>query len=252
MNDLVIREPDEFDLAIQDLEKTKKICQKLMQTPHYAKLGEVGVFTIIQKAKSMGLNVLDALNGSMYIVNGKVELAANTMNYLIRAKGHSISKDPKSDRNICILNGKRIDNGDMWTSTFSIDDAKKAGIFKNTWEKFPEDMLFSRALTRLARQLFPDVIKGCYVEGEISSSSHITHQNFTEDLKIEHLDVKELISNENIDILMSLLNTDEKYKDQVLKRISELGYSEINEIPSKMYETILNAARDKFREEMIA
>src|SRR6266403_4249392 len=170
MTALVTQNNDEFSNALVELEQTQKMCATLMKTPHYARMGEVGIFTILQKARSVGLNPLDALHGGMYFVNGKLELAANTMNYMIRQKGHSITKDPKSNNHICILRGKRADNGDTWTSSFSIDEAKKAGIYKNVWEKYPDDMLFARALTRLARQLFPDVTKGCYVEGEISQA----------------------------------------------------------------------------------
>jgi hypothetical protein len=177
MNQLTTMDP------MVELEQTQKMCAQLMKTPHYAKLTDVGVFAIVQKAKSVGLNPLDALNGAMYFINGKVELTANTMNYLIRAAGHSIVKDPKSNDKICILHGKRKDNADTWVASFSIEDAKKAGIYRNNWEKYTEDYLFARALTRLARQLFPDVIKGCYVEGEITEA--IASQREAEHIQCE-------------------------------------------------------------------
>src|ERR1700684_573023 len=97
MTALVPTNNDEFSNALVELEQTQRMCSQLMKTPHYAKLGEVGIFTIVQKARSVGLNPLDALNGSMYFVQGKVELTANTMNYMIRQKGHSIVQDPKSN-----------------------------------------------------------------------------------------------------------------------------------------------------------
>jgi hypothetical protein len=172
-----------------EFEQTQKMCSQLMKTPHYAKLTDVGVFAIVQKAKSVGLNPLDALNGAMYFINGKVELTANTMNYLIRAAGHSIVKDPKSNDKACILHGKRKDNGDTWIASFSIDDAKKAGIYRNNWEKYTEDYLFARALTRLARQLFPDVIKGCYVEGEITESIAAPRESETIQCEVVEADI---------------------------------------------------------------
>lgn len=158
---------DDFQRSMIDLEQTNQMCHALMNTPHYAKLGEVGIYTIVQRARSIGINPMEALNGGMYFLKGKVELSAATMNCMIRAKGHSIIKDDRSTREICILRGKRCDNGDTWTASFSIQEAQTAGIYKDVWVKYPEDMLFNRALSRLARQLFPDVIKGCYVEGEI-------------------------------------------------------------------------------------
>lgn len=237
----------EIDLVLNELEQSKKLCSMLMQTPHYAKLGEVGIFTIIQKAKSAGLNVLEALNGGMYFINGKVELTSNTMNYLIRSKGHSISKDPKSDKNVCILNGKRVDNGDTWTISYSVEDAKKAGIYRNSWEKYPEDMLFARALSRLARQLFPDVIKGCYVEGEILpnqfDSSKPENHEFVNPIE-EHPTI------DQINILESYLDLDLEYKEKVLKRVEGLGFKGLKFIPMKLYDVILKSAQEKTREEV--
>lgn len=214
---------DDFNNSLVELEQTQKMCASLMKTPHYAKMGEVGIFTIVQKARSVGLNPLDALNGSMYFVNGKVELSANTMNYMIRSKGHSITKDPKSNRQICILHGKRADNGDTWISSFSIEEAKQAGIYKNTWEKYPEDMLFARALTRLARQLFPDVTKGCYVEGEIRDAVEADKvKPFDPSLLQESDAVEEKITLDQAKQLSDVLDScDPKYKERVLDQLKK-------------------------------
>lgn len=166
MNEMIKKEEG----TIEAVQATQKLCQLLMQTPHYKKMGHEGIFAIVQKAKSIGVDPLDALNGGMYFVQGKVELTSTMMNDLIRRQGHSITKDKKSDEKICILHGKRADNNDTWSESFSIEDAKTAGIYRNQWLKYPKDMLFARALSRLARQLFPDVIKGCYVDGEIQQA----------------------------------------------------------------------------------
>lgn len=166
--EIKMKEKMKENTAVATIEETKKICSTLMQTPHYHKMGAEGIFAIVQKAKSVGVDPLDALNGGMFYVQGKVELTSTLMNDLIRRHGHSITKDKNSNDTICILHGKRKDNGDTWSESFSLDDAQKAGIYRNQWLKYPKDMLFARALSRLARQLFPDVIKGCYVNGEIA------------------------------------------------------------------------------------
>lgn len=195
-----------FEDSMKEMQHMQEMSTKLAQTKHYQKLGDVGIFTILQKAKSIGLNPLDALNGGMYFVNGKVELAANTMNYLIRQAGHSIVKDEKSTKEICILRGKRADNGDTFTCSFSIEDAKKAGILKNVWLSYPEDMLFARALTRLARQLFPDVCKGCYVEGEIPKDMKEAEYEEVKDIpQLEHIEPIEFITAEEAKELTEIL-----------------------------------------------
>lgn len=157
-----------IDNSIAEIQSSQKLCKMLMQSTHYQKIGAQGIFAIVETAKSIGIDPLQALNGGMYFVKGKVELSSAMMNAIIRSKGHSITKDKRSNNEICILHGKRADNQDTWVESFSIDDAKQAGIYANQWIKYPKDMLFARALSRLARQLFPDLIKGCYVQGEIA------------------------------------------------------------------------------------
>lgn len=171
---------ERFDL-LGDIEQTQNAVKKLLMTKHYQALGEAGIFAIIQKAKSLKISPVDALGGGLYFTNGKVGMSAEMMNTLIRSHGHSITKDPKSDDQKCILHGKRSDNGDTWTESFSIEDAKRAGIYKEAtpWGKYPRNMCFNRALSNLARQLFPDVIKGCYEIEELKSFAEASPPNFS-------------------------------------------------------------------------
>lgn len=153
---------------LEDVQDTHKVVAELMKMPHYAKLGQEGVILIIETAKSLGLDPRTALNGGLYNVKGKIEMSARTMNALIRSRGHSISRCKTSDDTICKLYGKRADNGDIWCESFSIQEAERAGLTNSpVWKTYTRDMLFARALSRLARQLFPDIIGSVYVEGEI-------------------------------------------------------------------------------------
>ncbi len=199
------------------IEESEHICQALMRLPHYAKIGRDGITAIVAKAQSLKIDPLDALNGGLYSLHGKVEMTSQMMNQLIRQAGHSVRKDARSDDNVCILIGKRADTGDDWCESFSIEEAKRAGIYKEqgTWGKYPRDMLFARALSRLARQLFPDVIKGCYVKGELSEE---------DEYEIETIQSKPeiiTISAEEAEELEILLNKVPDYKERALKWIAE-------------------------------
>lgn len=239
---MTVRE-DDFTSSLMQIENTQKMCKMLMSVPHYAKLGMDGIFAIIQKANSVGISPLEAVGGSMYYVNGKVELSANAMNYLIRRAGHSITKDPKSDSKICILHGKRKDNGDSWTCSFSIEDAKKAGIFKNVWEKYAEDMLFARALTRLARQLFPDVIKGCYVEGEIRDGIIDNARTNPSIEEAEYEDVKPGIGKEKAEELALILKgCKDEFVANVWKQIENKGFYSLEQISDVTYDAIVRSS----------
>ena len=243
MNDLALQE----DKIIDDLKKMDTMCQFLMKTPHYKRMGAEGIFAIVQKAKTLGVHPLDALNGGLYFVQGKVEMSSQMMAQLIRQAGHSVTKDQKSDDSICILHGKRKDNGDTWTETFSIQDAKRAGIYKEAgpWGKYPRNMLYARALSNLGRQLFPDVIKGCYVEGEIRDApplfdpprqTYNDHQVINADVKVS----VSTINSEQIAILEEAFVEFPEYKEQLMDfMMKHKQLSDVRDIPSDLFPKIL-------------
>lgn len=245
---------DNPELIVKDLQNTQKMCQALMATPHYRKMGAEGIFAIVEKSRSVGINPMDALNGGMYFVQGKVEMTSALMNQLIRSNGHSVTKDKKSDDTICILHGKRADNNDTWVESFSIADAQKAGIYRNQWLKYPKDMLFARALSRLGRQLFPDVIKGCYVQGEISDSvAFNTPIENEEPLKkskeiiVDAFSHIEKVTDEEISHLDAMIGDDKPYRKCVMNFIKkQFGVDSLNDIPRTIYDKILPVATNKF------
>lgn len=130
---------------------------------------ESGVMMIMLAAREYGIGPAQALNGGLHIIEGKVELSARVMSALIRRSKHKI-QILESTESKCVIKGQRVDTGEAHTVTFTIEMAQKAGLIKDKggWKKTPEDMLFARAMSRLARQLFSDVIGIGYIEGEIS------------------------------------------------------------------------------------
>lgn len=223
MNQLSVQNQP-MDITISEIENTRKLCEILLATPHYKKLGPEGIYAIVAKAKSLKVDVQDALNGGLYFVQGKVGMSAEMMAALIRKENHSIVKDPKSNNDICILHGKRADNGDTWMVSFSIDDARRAGLAKNMYDKYPGIMLYNRAMSMLARQLFPDVIKGAgYTHDELLEIKEKNVSIQTVEYNSAPIEVEEkpsCITKEQASDLDSLLNScDPNYKEQVFKNL---------------------------------
>ena len=152
---------NDFSNQLQELEQIQNTCRQLMQTRHYANIGEVGIHAILARSKALGVHPFEALNGGFYCVNGRVGMSTEMMAALVRRRGHSISKDPRSTNECVILNGKRADNGDEWTCSFSKEDAIQAGLWHTAiWKKYPAIMLYNRCMSMLFRQLFPDLSLG--------------------------------------------------------------------------------------------
>ncbi len=237
------------DETTQKLIKIQTFCAQLMRTPHYAKLGNEGIFAIVSAANSLGIDPLTALDGGLYYVKGKVEMSARLMNSIIRSQKHSITKDKKSDDTICILHGKRSDNGDTWTESFSWVEAVKAGLDKNpVWKNYTRDMLFARALSRLARQLFPDIIGNVYVEGEIAFDPNIQEKNTLQMPIISEEENKSILSDEQYTNLLNAINVNSQYKMKVEEFLEKQNIVDIKTIPINLYERILKGAEKEITE----
>lgn len=143
------------------------MAKQAAQSQLYKGLPESQIMMIMLAARELGIPPMLALNGGINCIQGKVELSARLMGNMIRQRGHSFTTKVL-DKTQCILIGKRADNGDTMEASFTMADAKEAGLSaKSVWKSYTEDMLYARALSRLARRLFPDVIGTAYVEGEI-------------------------------------------------------------------------------------
>lgn len=173
--------PSEHEMAVFKLMAQQAVASKM-----YRGIGdEAGVMMIMLTARELGIPAMQALNGAINIIQGKVELSARLMNALMRRAGISITEKEKSPTKYA-LEGKR-QNGDIMTASYSMEEAQKAGLIKNGggWVKNPEDMLFARAISRLARRIAPDIIGGCYVEGEIQDALNVHVEPITENYEPE-------------------------------------------------------------------
>lgn len=222
------------------LEEISKLCDHLIKMDAHGKRTRDQLSAIVYAAQQLGINPFQALQGGINFIQGKIEISSRTMNALIRSQGHSIQKDPKSDNTICILHGKRKDNGDVWTASFSLKDAEIAGkdLTKGTWAQYPERMLFARALSILARELFPDVIGNCYVAGEIAEESTLCASN-------ESPSQVPIITNEQSEELESLLSQVPEYKEKILQYLSYKKIETLAHLPVSLYPELIKKVKAK-------
>ena len=127
------------------------------------------VFLAYIAGQPFGWDVTMAMR-SFHIIEGTPSLKPEIQLALVRQAGHSVTVE-KSSVDLVVITGKRSDTGDIATASYSIEDAKRAGLIgKGNWKTYPEDMLFARAVSRLCRRLFQDVLLGCaYVPEELGA-----------------------------------------------------------------------------------
>jgi len=182
--------------------------------------GEQKIFMILLAARELGIPPVQALNGGIWNIQGKIEISARLMNSMIRRAGHSI-RVVQLDATKCVLEGKRKDNGDSFTSQFTVDDATKAGLMnRGPWKTYTEDMLYSRAMSRLARRLFPDVIGTAYVEGEIRGAEAEIISTEIQSEAVEIQETPELIDTMLSDFLCNFPELDKEKASVYMKKYS--------------------------------
>lgn len=116
------------------------------------------ILACVATGRALGLADMEALR-SIHIVDGKATFSAELMVNLTRRAGHSITAE-YGDGQVTV-HGKRGDNGDEISVTWTIAMAERADLNgKMNWRKYPEAMLWARAVSQLCRMLFADVFAG--------------------------------------------------------------------------------------------
>jgi len=119
--------------------------------------------------RELGIGPMQALQ-QINVIKGKPSASPELMRALVRRAGHSIATI-ESTPETCVLEGKRADDGTIERSTFTIADARTAGLAGGgAWKTYPKAMLLARATSQLCRSLFADVISGIsYTPEELTS-----------------------------------------------------------------------------------
>lgn len=167
------------------------IADHAFNSKYFDKLGgKSAIFTLMARAREIGMPLLEAVMGGLNIIQGKVEISPRAMNGMIRKAGHKLEiKECTNQR--CLIKGTRKDTGEVLEVSFSVEDAKRANIYKGAWITYPDDMCFKSALSKLARRLFPDIISTSYVEGELSAESGKEGNRVSQSIQKE--DPKEIV-----------------------------------------------------------
>lgn len=128
---------------------------------------------IMIAGRELGFSVMQSFR-CIYIVKGKPAMSAQSMGAKIKAAGHYYHVDELSNER-CQITFRRTGSPAPYTHTFTMDDAKAAGLAgSDTWRKYPKAMLYSRCMSAGARIEMPDVIEGMYTPEELADPDTLT------------------------------------------------------------------------------
>lgn len=151
-----------------------KTAQKIANTPFVpsAFRGKPeAVFAAILYGEELGIGPMQSLN-SIHVIEGKPGMSPELMRGLVARAGHRIDVKEASAERVTLW-GKRADNDSEATVSWTMDDARLAGLAgRGAWKTYPRAMLLARATSELCRMIFADVVAGLsYTQEELASIS---------------------------------------------------------------------------------
>lgn len=107
----------------------------------------------------IGIGPMQSLR-SIDVIQGRPTPSAELLRAMIYAAGHEMWVVEATGTRVVVA-GRRAGSNREVAVTWTSEMARAAGLnTKETWRKFPRQMLFARATSELARVLFPDAIRG--------------------------------------------------------------------------------------------
>ena len=132
---------------------------------------EAAAATKIIIGRGLGITDFDAMSG-LHIINGKAVLAANLMAAAIKRSGKYEYRVVEHTDAVCVIDfysgGVKIGS-----TSFSIEDAKRAGLGGDNWRKHARAMLFARCISMGYRTHCPDALGAAPVYVEAHGESEI-------------------------------------------------------------------------------
>lgn len=159
---IVLRKPDLDDLA--------ELGNLMISSGFFKDSAKVAQAAVkVLAGRELGLGPVESMR-AFHIVEGKIEMSADLLAQRVKASekyDYQVGKLTNEECTIAFYEHEE----QIGASTFTIDDAKRAGLVRErtAWVTYPRNMLFARALSNGVAWFCPDVAGGArlYVEGEV-------------------------------------------------------------------------------------
>ncbi len=205
-----------------------------------------------------GWDVITAMRNG-HVIEGTWGMKPEAMLGLVRQAGHSVSAEMLEDG--ARVTGKRGDNGDTMTFSFTYGDAVRANLCQMKdgrpfarstngkalpWEQYPQMMCYWRAVGSLCRMLFSDVTLGAHtvdeLGGRITADGEIVDDDQGDDgeVEVEIISIAQELSVTAIGEFRKACAKESLSADAVLARAFPDG------VPKPLTDDHLPAMRDAF------
>ena len=141
-------------LQINTIDELARVAKMMADSGFFADAREAAQAGVkILAGQAWGIDPFSAMTG-IHIIQGRPSVGAGLMAAKVKASGKYDFRVREMTDQVCSI--EFFEHGEsIGTSTFTIEDAKKAGT-KNV-DKFPRNMLYARAMSNGVRWFCPDV-----------------------------------------------------------------------------------------------
>lgn len=164
----IVRAPQSGGLEPSTFGELKALAAHAAQSQFFGAKNESQALMIMMAGRDLGLSYTQALR-VFHVIEGKPTLSADGMVGVCLQSGACEFFRVVGDSNSATATTRRRGQPEQ-SCTFTIDDAKRAGLTgKGNWSKYPDRMLKARAKANLARDVYPELLAGLYDPDEIST-----------------------------------------------------------------------------------
>jgi hypothetical protein len=132
---------------------------------------------VMTAGREIGVPATYALR-NIHVVKGKVTCSAELMLALVRRTyGPGAIRVGRTDNQSCTVQYREQGWDGISEYTFSMDDARQAGVTNNpTWKSYPAAMLRARTISAVVRFAFPECLAGLYTPEELGAEVEVNEQ----------------------------------------------------------------------------
>lgn len=166
------------DIALSDQMKKAEVMAASSLLPESYRKQPANLLWAMEMADALDVSLAQAITG-ITVIQGKPTMSAEMMRALVLRAGHRFTVSDMSDTSVTVTVARHEWPDDVQVFTFTMDDAKHAGLTKSaTYQKHPKAMLLARATSMACRAVFPDVVSGMgYTPDEIGHPEPVKSVN---------------------------------------------------------------------------
>ncbi len=159
----------------RDFNELGRLAEMCARSGLFAVKSPEAAMVVMLTGASLGLPPVAALRG-IHVVQGRAVLSSDLLVAVVLRSGQCAHWTPMEvTATRCVIETQRKGSPAPVRHVWTMDDAKRAKLATKSgpWQEYPAAMLRARCSADLARMVYPDVLFGVYVEGEIESTGEI-------------------------------------------------------------------------------